>query len=265
MSTLAPAARSDSRWRAADAGRWLVGPPPQQAPRLRLLCIPHAGGAPSAFRPWGALVPADVELLVAQLPGRESRYSEPALEDLADAAGAIAAALAPLPPLPLLVFGHSMGALIGYELAQRLQAAGDGSLRLLAVSGHGSPLDPRQYDDLPDTTADDFALEIARRYGGVPAPLLADPQLLQFFLPLLRADFRLVASHRPRPRPPLACAVLALGGDADPHLDADTLARWQDCAGGTFAHRVFPGDHFYLSSQPEAVLNALWRAWPDAS
>lgn len=258
----APRPVADVRWRAADPGRWLVGPQPVHAPSLRLLCVPHAGGAPSAFRPWAPLLPPDVELLVAQLPGRESRFAEPALEQVAPVVDGLLAALLAQPTLPTVLFGHSMGALIAWELAQALQARGAAAPSLLVVSGHGCPLNPEHYADLLDTRDDSFIDEVSRRYGGIPAPILADRSLLQFFLPLLRADFRLVASHRAGPRPPLDCSLLVLGGRDDPHADAAKLRQWSTCTRGAFAMRQFDGDHFYLAHQAGAVLDTVWAALP---
>lgn len=255
---------AEARWRPLDPGRWLVGPVPAQAPRLRLLCIPHAGGAPSAFRPWAALLPGDVEMLVAQLPGRESRYAEPALEQVAPVVAALADTLTQLPPLPLVLFGHSMGALLAYELAQTLQARGQPAPVLLAVSGHGSPQNPDNYTQLLDANADSahFVEQISTRYGGIPAPILAEPALLQFFVPLLRADFRIVASYRAGPRPALTSPLLVLGGEADPHVDASALQEWHACTTGECTVRMFAGGHFYLAEQPADVLAALWSCIP---
>jgi len=255
-------AKPETRWRPLDTRRWLVGPVPVQAPRFRLLCVPHAGGAPSAYRPWASLLPPDTELVVAQLPGRESRYGEPALEQVAPVVTALSEALQTLPPLPLVLFGHSMGALIAYELAQALRARHLPAPALLAVSGHGSPLNPDHYTRLLDVDTEDFVAEVSRRYGGIPAPILADPTLLQFFLPLLRADFSLVANYRAGPRPALDCPLLVLGGEADPHVGTPALEEWRACTSNQCSVRLFPGGHFYLAEQASEVLEALWSSLP---
>ncbi len=245
------------RWSATDTSKWLVGPPCKGTARLRLLCIPHAGGSPSAFRPWGDWVPDGVEWVVAQLPGRESRFSEPALREVDAVVEGLDAALTALQPLPLVLFGHSMGALIAYELAQRMHGDGYTAPALLAVSGHGSPQNPRNYNDLVDPDSPSFVAEVARRYDAIPATILAEQALLAFYLPLLKADFSIVTGYTPRGHAPLNCPLLVLGGDSDPHVPADTLAQWQACTSSRCDVQVFSGAHFYLVQHAQAVLDTV--------
>jgi medium-chain acyl-[acyl-carrier-protein] hydrolase len=247
------------RWHPTDASKWLVGPPASGTASLRLLCIPHAGGSPSAFRPWANLLPSGVELVVAQLPGRESRFSEPALKDIDAVVAGLNSAVDHLPPLPLVMFGHSMGALIAYELAQKWQNNGRPAPVLLAVSGHGSPQNPRNYQNMLDPASEQFASQVASRYEAIPATILADPALLAFYLPLLRADFTIVTRYAPRNHAPLSCPLLALGGDTDAHLSTDALSPWQACTTGRCDVQVFSGGHFYLVQHAQAVLDTVLK------
>ncbi len=250
-----------ARWTTTDASKWLVGPP-SPAATSRLLCIPHAGGGPSTFRPWAALLSEDVELLVAHLPGRESRHRETALDNAAIIAAHVVDALERLPARPLRVFGHSMGALIAYEVAHQLQRQGKVAPVLLVVSGHGSPQAPLTYSTLPDPEAPDLVRIVSRQYGGIPSELMADPSLLDFFEPLLRADFRVVADHIAEWRPPLCCPLLVLAGQDDPHVALSACDAWRECTTGPWRSQRLVGGHFYLATQPQNVLDAIFSAAP---
>ena len=244
-------------WNCSDDSRWLIGPPPSPAARLRLVCIPHAGGGASFFRPWAALLPAGVELWVAQLPGRENRHRDPATPDIAAAAQALAQSLRRLPDKPAILFGHSLGALIAYELALTMPQAGLRPPRLLAASGRTPPSDcnaPRHLLDLDDQALLD---RLADRYDGIPPAILAHPELRELYAPVLRADLRLAAAYRHRPRPALDCPILALGGDRDANVAVSALAGWRGFTSSTFDTCVFPGGHFYLGDHAPAILQRL--------
>ncbi|WP_298644800.1 thioesterase II family protein [uncultured Tistrella sp.] len=246
-----------SRWVQPGQDRWLTGPAGRSAAPWRLLCIPHAGGGASAFRPWEAFTGPDVELLVAQLPGRESRFPEPALDRVAPVVDGLATALGRLAPKPTLIFGHSMGAMIGYELAARLVGeASPHAPRTLIVSGRTAPGSSSTLGDLLGLDDAGFADALAARYDGIPAALLADRELMAVFLPTLRADFRMVAGYRPDPAacPRLPCPILALGGADDIHAAPERLTAWQDFTTAGFMREIFPGGHFYLAADPARVV-----------
>jgi surfactin synthase thioesterase subunit len=196
-----------------------------------------------------ALAP-DIEVLAIQYPGRQDRYSEPVWEDLHALADRIAAELAGQVNRPTALFGHSMGAVVAFEVARRLQQQDIVPLGLI-VSGRRAP--SRQRPDRVHLGGDAALIDEVRRLTGTGTAVLADPTLLRLILPALRGDYRAVETYRHRPGPPLTCPVVALAGDADPLADLDEIAAWAAHTEAAFRMRVFPGGHFFLLAHAAAV------------
>ncbi|MGW3461138.1 thioesterase II family protein [Streptomyces olivaceoviridis] len=240
------------------AGVWFRTLRSSPKPRVRLACFPHAGGTASFFRSWAPLVPDDVELLAARYPGREDRiFDAPAhtMDELAGPLGEACAAL--LSDAPLLLFGHSMGAQVAYEVCLRLAATPGPGPSALFVSGRAGPgrTGSRGLGDTPDS---ELISELVYM-GGTAAEVIADPELRELVLPALRADFRLLEKHVPDPRSEsLDIPVVAYHGLGDPDTDADSVSAWSSVTRSRFSIRAFPGDHFYLTSQAEPLLADLF-------
>ncbi|MFD3675459.1 thioesterase II family protein [Streptomyces sp. NPDC058613] len=222
------------------------------APHVRLVCFPHAGGAASAYRDWGPLLPPGVDLLAVQYPGRQNRMKERCVEDMAELADRIAAALAPYLGLPLAFFGHSMGSSVAYEVALRLERRSGLVLERLFASGRAAP---HRVAPGPVRSPDDAGLVASvRRLGAQDAAAYDDPDLLPLLLPSLRADHRLINAYRPERPVPLSAPVTALGGDSDPACPVGELAGWAELTTADARQRVFPGGHFYLVEHREELV-----------
>jgi len=240
-------------------GPWLrgLGAEPAQ-PAARLVCFPHAGGGAGAYRPLAAAL-ADTaraqrsgpyETLAVQYPGRQERIHEERLEDLTELAEHAFRAVLPLADRPLTLLGHSMGAIVAYEVARRLEGAGAAPAHLI-VSGAWAP--DRVRDRGVRLRDDDGLVEELRTTRGTDPRLLRYPDVLAMALPVLRGDYTALETYRHRPGRPLTAPVTALVGDADPVVDVPEAAAWQRHTRGPFRLRVFPGgDHFYLTAH-----------WPD--
>ncbi|HVE76616.1 MAG TPA: alpha/beta fold hydrolase, partial [Actinomycetota bacterium] len=161
--------------------------------RVRLFGIPYAGGGASIFRPWAELLPAPVQLCPVQLPGREWRIKETPATRMDDLVGALAEAVDPYTDLPFGLFGHSLGALVAFELARRLESEGKPPVHLF-VSGHRAPQIPtsdRKLHQVPDSL---FLMEL-RRLQGTPEEVLQNPELMRLIAPVLRADFEMAETY----------------------------------------------------------------------
>ncbi|MCF6473229.1 thioesterase [Nonomuraea sp. MG754425] len=229
------------------------------AAALRLVCFPHSGGQPGMFRRWATGLAPDVEVWGATLPGRATRVSEPFARRWSPLVAEIADAVLEQVPGPVALFGHSLGALLAFEVSRALTLAGRAPEHLV-VSARATPATPYPLT-LPD--GDEELIEaVDRVYQGIPSALRDSPDLLRLFAPVLRADLELAVSYVFRPGPPLSCPITALGGADDPTVPAAELSAWGRHTSGDFAAECFPGGHFYLDAAERAVLDTLWRRLP---
>lgn len=233
---------------------WWLPFEPRPAARLRLYCLPCAGGGASMYRQWPKLLPEWIELRAVRLPGRQGRHREASYTDCDTAADALVAALGHEPREPFAFFGHSMGAMISYRMTQMLVERGAPAPALLAVASW--PQEGVEADSMPDPDDDRFA-ESLKLLGGVPPEMLADPEVLRLSLPVVRDDFRLCRSYRRRAAAPLPVPVAAFVGAADTVTPPDAVAGWQAHSEAFLGLHTLPGGHFFLHDQPATVVRTL--------
>ncbi|MFJ3586830.1 thioesterase II family protein [Streptomyces sp. NPDC090127] len=240
-----------SGWSSDERKLWMRNfhPPTPGAPRL--LCLPHAGGSASFFFPVSAALSPDVNVLAVQYPGRQDRRAEPYADSVEALADALLGVLDPRDDTPLALFGHSMGAVVGFELARRLEAAGRPPAVLFA-SGRRAPSLVRA-DGTVHRRDDAGLIEEMRKLDGTDLALLDDPEMLRLILPAIRADYRLVETYRRAPGQRLSCPVVAMTGDADPRVTLDEARSWGAETSGAFELLVHPGGHFYLVPRHRTV------------
>jgi surfactin synthase thioesterase subunit len=233
---------------------WVRGVGVSHAP-VRLFCFPHAGAGYAFFRPWLASLQPDVEVCPVVLPGRESRARERPFRRMEQLIPALFDVLSKAADRPFAIFGHSLGAIIGYELARAFARSAHGPPLRLFVSGRRAPhLAPRLLTRhlLPDAEL----VRIVSSLNGTPGAVLQS-SVLDAFLPCLRADFELNETYLPLPGGRLDCPVHALTGDADPEVRPDEMTGWRETTTADFSVRVFPGDHFYLRGPPPELASLL--------
>jgi medium-chain acyl-[acyl-carrier-protein] hydrolase len=241
-----------------NASSWLLRSGGDRRARVRLFCLPSAGGGGSVYMPWARQLPT-VDVCAVQLPGRENRLREPAYTRFAEMMDATFQVLRPHLDMPFALFGHSMGALIAFELARRLRAEGAPVPAHLFVSGHRAPQLPNPRPPLAHLPDAAFLAELRTRYDGVPAEVLRHPDLMALLLPCLRADLALVEDYRCDVAEPLACPISVYGGEDDPVANEAELAAWRAQTRGEFTLTRFAGTHFFIRSAREELLAALSR------
>ena len=245
---------SQIRWERA--GPWFSQCRSNTDARLRLFCFPYAGGGASIYRMWPESLPAFVEVCPLELPGRGRRLKEPAFTQLRPMVEAAAQALRPELTKPFALFGHSMGALVAFELARLFEREAGLKPARVFVSARRAPHLP---DDEPNTYNLPHAefLEDVRRLNGTPKEVLEHEELLELVIPLLRADFEVCQTYQYIPGTPLACPISAFGGVLDPDVHREHLEAWREHTSAGFSLHMFPGDHFHINSSQFLLLKVL--------
>ena len=236
---------------------WLTTADTTVPPRARLFCIPFAGGSPVVFRSWQEHFPADIQVCALNFPGRGNRMTEPSLRRMDTLVAQAADAMAPLLDVPFAILGHSLGALIGYELAVHLREKGHGDPFLLVASAARGPQLPDPYPPLHHLPRDQFIEGMQDRYGGIPREILNEPDLLALLIPPLQADLELFETYRYTPRPPFSCPVAVFGGNEDHRLDDLQYRAWQEVTTGPLTVTMVPGGHFFIQEQGSRVAAAV--------
>jgi surfactin synthase thioesterase subunit len=167
-------------------------------------------------------------------------------------------ALAELPCSPYALFGHSMGALVAFEMSHQLASRGAPLPGLLMVSGHGAPSLPSTDKPVHARPDHEFIARL-RELNATPPEILEMPELLELMMPILRADFRAAETYVPANRPKLDIPIVAYGGLADADVSRDQLLAWADETTAHCTVRMFPGDHFFLRTAQERVVSTLTR------
>jgi medium-chain acyl-[acyl-carrier-protein] hydrolase len=204
-----------------------------------------------------ALRDLPLEVCAIQPPGRENRLGDAPFTRLPPLVAALAAAIEPLLDRPHWFFGHSMGTLIAFELARTLRARGQRLPLALFVSGAHPPHVPRDHEPLAHLDDRAFIEQVAERYEGIPPAVLEHAELLSIVLPTLRADISLLEAYEYEPDTPLTCPIHAFAGRDDIHVDEPRLQKWSELTSGACSATFFPGGHFYLQPQRQALLDAL--------
>jgi pyochelin biosynthetic protein PchC len=223
--------------------------------KITLVCFPHAGGSASFYYPVSDAMHPTLQVIALQYPGRQDRRQEPCLPSIGEFADQAFAALAPIAGRPLAFFGHSMGATIAFEVAQRMERQLDVSPVTLFASGRRAP--SRRRDENVHQRNDDGIVAEMQMLSATDARLLGDPELLRMILPAIRSDYRAAETYRYEPGPKLRCPIISLVGDSDPKVSVEEAQAWKEHTSGDFELQVFTGGHFYLSGHQAAVINLI--------
>jgi surfactin synthase thioesterase subunit len=225
-----------------------------------LVCFPFAGAGASLFRPWSARLAGAFDVIPVQLPGREWRIEDPPHTSVAAAIGEA------LPELSrslrgrsdVVVFGHSLGAVLGYELARRASREGGFEVQRLVVSGSPAPSRPRERR--ATGLSDDQFLQQVSELAGYSHPVLEDPEMRELLLPALRADVEMHEGYAPGQLDVLATSITCLRGRDDELVSLVDSARWQEVTARPLDLVEVAGGHMYLVDDPERVFAVLHSA-----
>jgi surfactin synthase thioesterase subunit len=236
---------------------WTVRWRPSPSARLRLFCLPHTGGGASAYRGWAERLAPDIEVVALRLPGRESRLREEPYTRHDELVAALVANAEPLLDRPHAWFGHSMGALLGFEVCRTMRRLSLAEPTRLIVSAHPAPHLPTV--DLPaaDAASPAELLTWLRRLDATPAEVMAEPALLALVMPAIRADLAIGESYRFEAGPPLTCPISAFGGAMDPFATPGDVSGWAEHSTAGCTVRILRGGHFFVREHLGAVLSGV--------
>ncbi|WP_433733314.1 thioesterase II family protein [Nocardia sp. CA-129566] len=244
-----------------DTGLWIRRFQPWDAAPSRVVCFPHAGGAASYFVPLSRALAGKSEVLAIQYPGRQDRRTEKGIDNIPELADAVTSVLRSSLDRPTVVFGHSMGATLGFEVVRRLERGGVFPTALV-VSGRVGPT--RTRDETAHLEDDDGLLAAVKALSGTDEKFFGDEELLRMILPALRIDYTAAETYRYTPGPLLRTPIHAHVGDSDPKATIDEVRDWANHTTGPFSLRTHPGGHFYLNTRAaeltQAIVDILDRA-----
>ncbi|MER5640660.1 alpha/beta fold hydrolase [Kitasatospora sp. NPDC002227] len=240
-----------------DSSLWLRNYHPAPQGRARLICFPHAGGSASYYFPVSAALSPDLDVFAVQYPGRQDRRADPFIDTIDELADVIHLALAPLvrDGRPFAFFGHSMGSVLSFEVARRLEERDGISPAALFASGRRAPHKVREENvHLRD---DAGIVKEMSKLGGTDSRVLADPELLDMVLPAIRNDYRAVERYSRGTEAKIGSPVIVLTADDDPRTTVEEARAWDQHTTGPSELHTFDGGHFYLEQHATRVIGVI--------
>ena len=237
---------------------WVIRINPKPRADIRLFCFPHAGGGASTFYSWShALRDQPIDICSIQLPGRENRVNEEPIASLDSLIEALVEAVRPFTNKPFAFFGHSMGSLIGYELARWLIKNHTEHPKHLFMSSGLAPDQGHLREPLQHLSDADFLTALQARYGAFPAAVQSAPELMDILLPIFRADIAVLENYSHSSQTALNTPITVYGGKEDPTVPVDALKQWQMHTKEAFRMKVFEGGHFYWNNHRSELLRDI--------
>ncbi len=225
--------------------RWIARLSRPAKTQLRMFCFPHVGSGAAAFNSWLDQVPAEVELCAIRLPGRESRLQEPLMDDWRELVGTLERVMSSLLDVPFVLVGHCSGSVLAYELARRLRAAGSAPPATVVLSSTQGPA-VRRIDEPLHLLPRDELLRRVVNYGGMAAEVLSDPDLIDMFERILRADYRVIERLEYSAGPPLDVPIVVVGGRRDEFVSPTDMAAWSAETTREFSLHLLDAGHYVL-------------------
>lgn len=224
--------------------------------KIRVICFHYAGGSPAAFYSWVNNFPNNLELAALQLPGRATRFTEPLLSNMDLVINHVFNEFKKHLDKPYILFGHSVGALIAYELTRKLQNESLPVAKHLIASGSRAPHIPFRRKQISHLSHAAFKNELLN-YNGTPPEVLENEELQNLFFPILRADFSISETYHYYPGKPIPCDITALSGNKDSLVSEDDIQAWQQHTSASFRHISLPGDHFFIKPCQNTIIDII--------
>lgn len=237
---------------------WVLRYRPNDLARLRLFCFPYAGGRASIFRSWMDGLPSDMEICSIQLPGREERLREPPYKRLAPLVQALADAIAPYLDRPFAFYGHSMGALVSFEVARELRKKYDRQPVALHLAAFRAPQLPNPNIKIYHLPTEVF--KVVLRADGIPETILQNDELMQLMLPTLRADYEVCDTYEYREEPPLSCPFFLYCGQEDVRIREADMQGWPVHTLEQSRLTLVPGSHLFLHTAQDFLISEISRS-----
>ena len=232
--------------------KWFVIPKPNINAELKLICFPYAGGSASTFIPWAKTLPANVELIIIQAPGRGSRIGEQAYSDMNDLMRELIKIIPNILNKPYILFGHSLGSRIAFELMSQLKILNHALPQHFIASGSRSPHYTSMKEPIYRLPHDEFIEEL-KHLNGTPLAVLENKELMELFLPLIRADFEIADKYCYTGNASFNCPISVLGGKGDVEISLSKLNSWGELFTTEADVHLLPGNHFFIDSHSELV------------
>jgi len=236
---------------------WFRSFNPNPTSTFRLFCFPYAGSGPVVFRDWHLGLSGEIEVWSILLPGRESRIRETPFSNLRPLIETLVCEFKAFLDQPFAFFGHSLGALIAFELTLQLRRQSLSLPAQLFLSGRPASGFPDNRPHIHALNDDAFTEAIQQRYNGIPEVILQEPELLALFLPILRADISILETYEYTPEIPLDVPISVFGGQQDPAASRQQLEAWQDFTTDRFDLHMFPGNHFFIQEHRRQLLAVI--------
>jgi medium-chain acyl-[acyl-carrier-protein] hydrolase len=238
---------------------WFFIPQPKPQAQSRLFCFHYAGGSATIFFNWAKALPESIELIAVQLPGRGNRFKETFITDMKIAVEDLSKIIPSLLDKPYMTFGHSLGSVLSFELVHELRRNNMNLPHTMILAGRGAPGTQRPRENLHDLSEQDF-IKTLKEYNGIPDFVLNNQEMLDLFLPIIRADFTLLESYQYQTSIPLANTIIALAGKDDPKITIENVAKWSNHTSGNFTHHVLAGDHFFIKTSENKIFEIIKEA-----
>lgn len=236
----------------SSASPWIVTHTPRPEAKLKLICFPFAGGSASFYHDWSRYLPENIEISSVELPGRGMRFGEPLLYHISTITKPLLEVLKPLFEKQIMFFGHSLGAILGFEVACRLQDMGYTAKAFIA-SGCRAPCIPQEETPL-HALPDELLVAQLNQYNGTPSDVLNDPDILALFLPIIRADLQVNETYDVEPAIRLKCPICAFAGESDREAAPSLVEPWQSMTDSEFNLTVLSGGHFFLKENQKIFM-----------